>query len=587
MSKRLTEILFFLFGRGHHILSNDPSIGQEQAKNNNSFTLTCQDKMQAASSSVPVKTRQHKLVLSERLYTRARLSAVLKVSLLYTYLTALKSVFRMSHAMESQSNTSFANALSWLLFGGLVLITSCSSPETLIKHKTPQLPNQFSANYPIDTLQHTGKVSWKDFFLDPVLIRHIEDALRVNADVMQASARIRQVKAAYTAAGGALLPSLQVRGRAGGDRFGRYTMTGVGNFDTNLSDRINDKQRVDENFTPEYYLALESSWEIDVWGRLRQQRKGRRLEYLASEEAYKLATTMVVTTMAELYFTLQALDDEREIIEKELQLQREGLEKTLILKETGRTSELAVKQFESQVLNTEAMLRGILIEINAVENAINALKMQVNQAVERSSDFFMPSMDSIIVLTTPANLLFSRPDIRRAELMMNAAGADVMAARYAYFPQLMVNPYIGLNAFKSSLFLDPASLAFGVMGHMVAPIFQQNQLKAGLRLQKARYEEAQLEYNKTIINAMTEINTHLVAFDEFLKISRLKENEARTLKVAESVATQLFLNGYASYLDLLTVRREVLRTQLDFVEATLQRKVARLKLYKALGGGWF
>ncbi|MCX8148227.1 TolC family protein [Thermaurantimonas aggregans] len=549
MSEKLSRIILFLFGRAPHFRRCAPSFGS-----------AC---------------------------FRVRFAPVLRLSLHYSLRTALTRSFRMPHARVSRSRATTGNAVLWLLFAGMVLLTSCGTPETLIKHKTPELPHQFSTNYPIDTLRHTGRVSWKDFFLDPALIRHIEDALRVNADLLQASARIRQVKAAYTAAGGALLPSLQVRGRTGGDRFGRYTMTGVGNFDTNLSDRIDDKQRVDENFTPEYYLALESSWEIDVWGRLRQQRKGRRLEYLASEEAYKLATTMVVTTMAELYFTLQALDDEREIIEKELQLQREGLEKTLILKETGRTSELAVKQFEAQVLNTEALLRGVLIEINAVENAINALKMQANQPVDRSPDFFMQSMDSAVVLTTPANLLFSRPDIRRAELLMKSAGADVMAARYAFFPQLMVNPYVGLNAFKSSLFFDPASLAFGVMGHMVAPIFQQNQLKAGLRFQKARYEEAQLEYNKTIVNALNEINTHLVAFDEYLKISRLKESEARTLKVAETVATQLFLNGYASYLDLLTVRREVLRTQLDFVEATLQRKVARLKLYRALGGGWF
>lgn len=509
------------------------------------------------------------------------------VPLHYGLCTALLRTFRMPHRDVSRPVPITSGAAPWLLTISIVLSTACVGPQPAVQHKTPELPARIHSSYPVDTANHTGKISWKNFFLDPALIRHIEDALRVNADLLQASARIRQVKAAYTAAGGALLPSLQVRGRAGGDRFGRYTMTAVGNFDTNLSDRIDDKQRVNENFTPDYYLALESSWEIDIWGRLRQLRKARRLEYLASEEAYKLATTLVVTTMAELYFTLQALDDEREIIESELQLQREGLEKTLILKETGRTTELAVKQFEAQVLNTEALLRGILIEINAVENAINALKMQANQPVERSSDFFIPSMDSSVVLTTPANLLFTRPDIRRAEVLMKSAGADVMAARYAFFPQLMVNPYLGLNAFKSSLFFNPASLAYGVMGNAIAPIFQQNQLKAGLRLQKARYEESQLEYQKTIISALNEINTHLVAFDEYLKISRLKEEEARTLKVAESVATQLFLNGYSSYLDLLTVRREVLRTQLDYVEATLQRKVARLKLYKALGGGWF
>ncbi|MFN3951478.1 MAG: TolC family protein [Thermaurantimonas sp.] len=503
--------------------------------------------------------------------------------------THAQGAFRMPHAYRCRPQLISYSSTFAILCTSILLLTSCSSTDHLTPHTLTELPTTIekSSEFPTDSAQHTGSISWRDFFIDPILIGLIEDALRVNADLLQASARIAQARAAYTAAGGALLPSLHVRGRAGGDRFGRYTMTAVGNFDTNLSDRLDDKQRVNENFTPDYYLAFESSWEIDIWGRLRQSKKARRLEYLASEEAYKLATTLVVTTMAELYFTLQALDDEREIIEKELQLQREGLEKTIILKETGRANQLAVKQFEAQVLNTQSLLRTVLVEINAIENAINVLKMTIGNKIERSPDLFQPSMDSSVVLATPAALLFSRPDVRRAELLMYSAGADVASARYAFFPQLMLNPYIGLNAFNSSLFFDPASLAYGVMGHMLAPVFQQNQLKAGLQFQKARLREAELEYSKTIVQVMAEIHTHLVAFKEYLEISKLKERETRTLKEAENVAKELFLNGYTSYLDLLTIRREVLRAQLDYVEATLNRKKARLGLYRSMGGGWF
>lgn len=503
-------------------------------------------------------------------------------------LTSAKVAFRMPHASPPRLYPILTVYKYAVALTAIAVLTACSTTEDISHVSTPELPDTYViSQVPTDSTHHIGNQSWRDFFLDPILIRHIEDALRVNADLLQASARISQVKAAYTAAGGALLPSLQLRGRAGGDRFGRYTMTAVGNFDTNLSDRIDDNQRVSENFTPDYYLAFESSWEIDIWGRLRHIRTARRLEYLASREAYKLATTMVVTTMAELYFTLQALDDEREIIEKELQLQREGLEKTIILKETGRANQLAVKQFEAQILNTESLLSAVNIEINALENAINVLKMTTGKSIDRSQDLFQPSMDSTVLLATPAALLFTRPDIRRAEWLLQSAGADVTAARYAFFPQLAINPYLGLNAFNSSLFFDPASLTYGIMGSLIAPVFQQNQLKAGLRFQKARLQEARLDYSKTIIQAIAEINTHLVAFHEFLKIARLKESEARTLKDAENVAQELFLNGYTSYLDLLTVRREVLRAQLDYVEATLNRKRARLGLYRSLGGGWF
>lgn len=476
-----------------------------------------------------------------------------------------------------------------LLFTAILtgVFGSCSTPKKIpLTIATTQLPDALHSSYPTDSL-HTGSISWRKYFLDTILVRHIEEALQVNADLIQAVARVSQSKAQYLAATGALLPSLQVRGRAGGERFGKYTMNGVGNFDTNLSERISDDQRVNENFTPDFFLAFESSWELDVWGKLRQARKARQLEILASAEGLHLIKTMIVTTIAELYFTLQALDDEREIIENELKLQREGLEKTKILKASGRTTELAVKQFEAQILNTEALLRKVLIEINATENAINTLKMQPPGPVKRNQELFDASMDSTIVLSTPLQLLFNRPDIRQSEALLRAAGADLNAARLAFFPQLTVNPFIGLNAFKPNLFLNPASLAFAAFGNGIIPIFQQNQLKANYRFQNARLQQAQAEYQKSIVHALNEVNTNLVSFEEYLKISKIKGEETSTLKISETVANELFLNGYVSYLDLLTVRREVLKTQLEHVEATLNRKIARVRLYQSLGGGWF
>lgn len=466
------------------------------------------------------------------------------------------------------------------------IIGACSVHEKSPIIAPISLPDALHSSYPVDSV-HTGTISWRNYFLDTILVRHIEEALQVNADLIQAVARVSQSKAQYLAATGALMPSLQVRGRAGGERFGKYTMNGVGNFDTNLSDRISDEQRVNENFTPDFFLAFESSWELDIWGKLRQSRKARQLEILASEEGIHLIKTIIVSTIAELYFTLQALDDKKEIIENELKLQKEGLEKTKILKASGRTTELAVKQFEAQILNTEALLRKVLIDINIVENAINTIKMQPPGPVRRNQELFNPSMDSAIVLSSPILLLFNRPDIRQSENLLRAAGADLTAARLAFFPQLTVNPFIGLNAFKSSLFFNPASLAFAAFGTGILPVFQQNQLKANYRFQLARLRQAQAEYQKSIVHALNEVNSSLVSFEEYLKISKLKEEETTTLKISESVANELFLNGYVTYLDLLTVRREVLKTQLEHVEATLNRKIARVRLYRSLGGGWF
>ncbi|UYQ95211.1 TolC family protein [Chitinophaga horti] len=159
------------------------------------------------------------------------------------------------------------------------------------------------------------------------------------------------------------------------------------------------------------------------------------------------------------------------------------------------------------------------------------------------------------------------------------------AARKAFFPSLTISPYVGYNAFKANLlFQSPASLAWGVLGGLTAPIFNQRQLKAGYDISKASAYTAFYQYQQTVVNSYRDVGTAMNAVENQQQTYRLKRREVDMLKNAVSTANVLYSTGYASYLEVITAQKSVLEAELTLVNTQRGMYRGLVSLYRALGG---
>ncbi len=430
-----------------------------------------------------------------------------------------------------------------------------------------------------------GGMTIRNFFTDSYLVALLDTALIRNPDLSVAQQRIAQARADLQERSGALWPTVDAEISGGVRRYGEYTMDGVGNYDTNFSDNINPDQRM-TNPLPDYFVGARSTWEADIWGKLRTRRKAAYLRFLATENGRKLIQTTLVADIARLYYELLTLDNQLEIIQRNAVLQQKALETIIIQKEGGRANELAVRQFAAQLLNTQSLEIQIQQEILETETRINTLMGRFSQPIVRGNPILDQKFPQSVGVGIPAQMLRRRPDVQQAELELKANQEELQAARLSFLPSLNITAYTGFNAFRSAVLLNPGSLAFGLLGGLTAPILNRQALRANQNRAQARSLEALYSYNKTILEAYQESALLMGTIDNLKKISALKTQETSELQQGVSISNDLYLAGYASYLEVITAQRSVLSAELEQTTIRQREFSALIDLYRSLGGGW-
>ena len=483
--------------------------------------------------------------------------------------------------MERLSIKTIHPSLTSLLLLSL-LISSCRTVSIPPTAPTIKVPTTFASTTDSSSV---GDLNWKAFFDDDNLVGLIDSALAHNPDLQLAVQRINVARANYDYTKGALRPSVNAVASAGVDRFGKYTMNGVGNFDTNFSDNISGAQQI-PNPTPDYFLGVRSTWEVDLWGKLRNQRKAAYIRFLASDKGRHLVMTALVAEVARLYYTLLALDSEQDIIQENIQLQQKAVELVQVQKDAGRVTELAVQQFTAQLLNTQGLEVQIRQQIVAVENQLNLLLGRYPQPIARGRLIQEQTLPPQIKAGISAQMLRRRPDIRQAELEMEAAHIDVAIARAQFLPSLTLSPYVGLNSFRAAYLFNPVSLAAGILGGLSAPVFNRRFLKSNLIVSEAQGKAAFYGYQKVVLTGFSEVMTSLRGLDNYRQVAELQAKEASVLKQSVTISNELFRGGYAAYLEVITAQRSVLEAQLALINTKQAQFHSLIDLYRALGGGW-
>lgn len=465
----------------------------------------------------------------------------------------------------------------------LVALYGCKSVEPAKEPDLLKMPDTFFTSADSGTQQ---LVDWKSYFQDSSLIVLVEEAIRNSPDMAIALQRIRIAEADVRLKKNMLLPSINGVATAGQQKFGKYTMDGVGNYDTNFSPNIEEEQKMPVNL-PEYYVGVQTSWEIDVWKKLRNRKKAALLRFLAEKEGRHLVVTELVAVIARSYFQLVALDNTLSIIRETIGLQEQALSIIRLQKEAGEVNELAVKQFEALLLNSRSLETETIQNINIHENNINLLCGRFYMPIARTSAFPEKNIGSLVRNGIPSDLLRNRPDIRQAEQLLKSRRADLLAARAAFFPSFSVNGALGYQAFNPAFLLStPASIAYGIFGNMVMPLVNRAAIKAEFKTAGAARMEAFYVYQKSILQGYTEVNIELSNIKNLAAIQQLREEQVNTLATAVEISSDLFRTARATYFEVLVTQQNALSSRLELIDVKRRQLMASVNLYKALGGGW-
>lgn len=471
----------------------------------------------------------------------------------------------------------FLNCLLALLL--LTTLSNCTGYQKSDRSQLVEMP----AKYPLqnDSVNSAQQV-WSDFFADSVLRQLIESGLKSNLNLLTAFQRIELARSGLKFSQQSLLPNLNANITGAQRKFGLYTMDGAGNIVTEM-----EPGTLVPIHLPDYFVGLQTSWEIDVWGKLKNKKKAALARYLETVEARKYIQTNLISEIAVTYYHLVALDNQLEILRETIKLQDEALQIAEVQKQAGVTNELAVEQFEAQLLSSRALELEVLQDITESESRINYLLGRYPQNIIRNKRTFTKQLPFSIRVGLPADLLRNRPDVKQAEYALAAAHADVGSARAAFYPSLTITGSLGYQAYKTSLlFASPESMAYALLGGLTAPLLNRKEIKLELRRSMAQKQMALYEYQNTVINGFTEAHNEMSRIQRFEKMLEFKTKEAEVMQLSIGTSSELFKTGRANYMEVLMAQRNALRSRLELVTTQEKQYSAVVKLYKSLGGGW-
>jgi outer membrane protein, multidrug efflux system len=471
----------------------------------------------------------------------------------------------------------------YILGSALVLffIAGCSSTKEVACTGLKPLPQSYNKKLELSDTSNIATTKWRKYFQDTILLSLIDTALKNNYDLDIAIQRIEMARANIGFSRGLSLPYITANVSSGEQKFGKYTMDGAGNNGV----VIYKNQDIPE-LLPDYYSGLQASWEVDLWGKIRNKKKSAYAQFLANVEGKNCVLSNIISDVASNYYELLSLDNELDIINKSIKLQDSALNIVIVQKNAGVANELAVNQFKAQLYNSEELAIETMQKISESENNINLLLGRFPQPVKRDKSKLTCLIPEEMETGVPSDLLKNRPDIRQCEYEVIASKADVKAARDAFYPSLNITGMAGYQAFKNSLLFSPQSVAYNFLGSLSEPLINRSAIRAEFKTAKAAQLEALYNYQKSILKGYVEVYNQLLNYKNRAQLLEMKTKEVNILSLAVKSSIELFKTGRANYLEVLTAQQNNLQSQIELIDAQKQQYDSVIGVYKALGGGW-
>ena len=420
------------------------------------------------------------------------------------------------------------------------------------------------------TTNSFGDLPWWKVFNDPVLQGLIGTALTNNYDLKQAVARVEQARNQAAAANSAFFPQIGYGGDIGRGRNALY------NAPASLNGRTESSVQ----------LTLGAVWEIDLWGRIRRSSEAARAQYLATDEARRGVMITLVSEVASYYFKLIGLDQALEIQHDATNAYARSYQIFNDRLFNGVASKLETDRAAAALANAAALIPQLEIQIATTENQLNVLLGRSPGPIARNALTNQPQLTPQIPAGLPSELLRRRPDILASEQSLIAANAEIGVSVANFFPQIGLTTFLGRASPELSSFTGGSGNLWDLGGTLSGPVFQGGNLRAQYRASKAKFDEAKAAYQQSVLTALQEVSNALVTRQKLAEENVCDGQAIVALAESVDLATQRYLNGKASYYEVLQAQQELYPTQQQQIQTQVGELLAIVQLYQALGGGW-
>lgn len=435
-------------------------------------------------------------------------------------------------------------------------------------YEKPQVntDNLYRTEQSIDSTS-LAMVSWDKLFSDKLLQGYINEGLQNNLDLQIALQNIAAAEATMK------------QGKAG------YFPTLTGNS-TWTHQETSENSQFGRLFSSidQYELSAKLSWEADIWGKIRSNRRASLAQYLQTQAAKQAVQTQLVANIASLYYKLLATDAQINVVTKTIENRNKSVEVIVALKESGSVNEVAVKQTEAQKYAAEIILKDLEYNRKVLENSFTQLLGKAPGSVVRST-FETQQIDADVKVGLPAFLLSKRPDVVAAELNFRNTFELTNIARSSFYPSLTLNATGGLQALELKDWFSTKSIFANVITGLTQPIFSQRQNKTRLEVAKANQQKAYLQYEKTLLVAGKEVSDALASYENETDKLAIRKKQLESLTKAADYSDELLQYGLVNYLEVLTAKDNALNTEINYIDNKYSQLNAVITLYKALGGG--
>ncbi|HSD07298.1 TolC family protein, partial [Flavobacterium sp.] len=403
----------------------------------------------------------------------------------------------------------------------IITFISCTVSKDI---ETPKdaFPEHFRNTAVSNDTTSIGDLEWKNFFTEKDIVQLIDSAVTRNNDLQIATKNIEIAQYQFTQSKWNNVPQADL-----------FVTAEINNPSENSFTGRSLNQALGKKHIEDYSAGVSLSWEADIWGKIKNEKKGAFANYLQSEEVKKALQTTIVANVSQGYYNLLMLDAQLEIAKQNVQLIDSTSNIIKLKYDAGQVTSLAIQQTEAQKLNASQLVPLLEQNIAIQENALSVLTGSFPNSKKRSIALSEIAVKNNTATGIPSSVIARRPDVKSAELALKEANANVGITKAELYPALRITAQGGLNSFESSnWFTMPASLFGTALGGLTQPLLNNKRLKTQYNIAKAEREKAVLNFRQAVLVAVSEVSDALVRIQKLEQQQSFLNERVKTLQLA-------------------------------------------------------
>lgn len=457
-----------------------------------------------------------------------------------------------------------------LAMASALLAVGLGSCNIYKKYETPTdtaLMSEYASALKSDTdSMALGNLRWQDVFTDPVLAGIIEQALENNTNLKNARLNVEIAHANLKGAKLAYLPSVALAPTGSGSKF----------FDMTPS----------MSMQWSYNIPLAVSWEVDIFGKLLNSKRGAQAAFEQSEAYRQAVRSQIISAVANCYYGIACIEAQLKVSRSTAEIWAQSVQTMKDMKEAGKVNEVAVVQSEAQYYGILGSITDLEVSLDEMNNTMSLLVgvMPQKWTVSPEAEMEVPLLRRENI---PMVELASRPDVAAAEKSLAAAYYSTNSARAAFYPGLSITANGGFTDLVGSVIMNPGKFFINLGASLTAPLFSRGTNIARLEAAKAQQQQALNNFEYTLMSASAEVSDAMTLFEKSVEKQTVLKFQAEKLEKAVDYTQELLsVGGYnTTYLDVLTAQQGLLQAQMGVITAKNNQNRALINLYQSLGGG--